>query len=417
MKKLILLLTGIVLVAGGGAYLKMNYTAEPQSNFRTATVKHGEVASIILATGPVEAEENIDVGSQVTGKIDHFGPDPRGKEDSTSPDKEKYKGKFVDYCTPVNEGDLLVQIDDSVYQAQLAQAEANLLRAKADLLQMQAKLAQANNDWERAKSLLPKNAISQSDYDMNKANYEAALANIGVGDAVIKQCEAARDMAKRNLDYTTIKAPVKGVIVNRKVNAGQTVVANMSAQSLFLLAKDLSRLQVWAQVNEADVGKIGSRPDMPVSFTIDAFPKAVFHGRVEQIRLNAQMTQNVVIYTVVVAFDNPDLKILPYMTASVRFEADRRSDVMTVPNTALRWKPRLDQIAPELREELTPMLEGKTGKEDPLSAKPAAEKAKPKAAKDDSLGRVWIQDGDFVKPIEVKKDSATRRTPKSSGIA
>jgi HlyD family secretion protein len=406
MKKIIFLIAVVVLVVAGGAYLKFNYTADPQSNFRTTTVKRGEVASTITATGTVEPEEVIDIGAQVTGKLLSFGPDPRGLPDATSPDKEKFKDKFVDYCTPVKKGDLLVQIDPTVYQAQLDQAEANVARAAADLKQMEAKKYQAARDWERAQSLMTTNAISHSDYDLAKANFEAADANIGVGKAAIKQCEAARDMARRNLDYTTIRAEVDGVIINRKVNAGQTVVANMSAQSLFLLAKDLSRMQVWAQVNEADIGRISSHKDMPVKFTIDAFPNDVFHGRVEQIRLNAQQTQNVVIYTVVVAFDNSDMKVLPYLTANARFEAERHNDVLVVPNMALRWKPRIEQIAPDLREKLAPLLTERSGKDDPISTKPAPDKTKPKAVKEDTVGRLWVLDGAYVKPIEVQKGLA-----------
>jgi HlyD family secretion protein len=406
MKKIILLLVVIVLIVAGGAYLKFNYAADPQSNFRTTTVKRGDVASIITATGTVEPEDVIDIGAQVTGKIQEFGRDPRGKEDSTSPDKEKYKNKFVDYCTPVKKGDLLLKIDPSVYQAQYDQAAANLAKANADLGQMEAKLGQAKNDWDRAQSLGLTNAISRSDFDLAKANFDAATANIKVGKATIKQCEAALAMAQKNLDYTTIRAEVDGVIINRKVNAGQTVVANMSAQSLFLLAKDLSKLQVWAQVNEADIGRISSHRDMPVKFTIDAFPNDVFHGRVEQVRLNASQTQNVVIYTVVVAFDNSDLKVLPYLTANARFEAERHSDVLVVPNMALRWKPRIEQIAPDLREKLAPLLTERSGKDDPISTKPAPDKTKPKAVKEDTLGRLWVQDGAYVKPIEVQKGLA-----------
>jgi HlyD family secretion protein len=415
MKKLFLLVVPIVIVVVCiFIYYKYAYASDLQSNFRTAAVKRGEVSDIITATGTVEPEETIDIGAQVTGRIQEFGPDPRGKDESTSPDKEKYKGKFVDYCTPVNEGDLLVQIDPAVYNAQYDQANANLERAEADLGQMNAKLSQAQNDWARADSLMQKDAISRSDYDLAKANVESAVANLKVGKATINQSKAALEMARKNREYTTIKSPVKGVIINRKVNAGQTVVANMSAQSLFLLAKDLSKLQVWAQVNEADIGKISSRPGMPVRFTIDTFPNDVFHGCVEQVRLNAQQTQNVVIYTVVIAFDNSDMKVLPYLTANARFEADRHSDVLVVPNMALRWKPRIGQIVPELREKLAPLLAERSGKDDPMSTKSAPDKTK-KAAKEDTLGRVWIQDGSYVKPIEVQKGLADDMNTEVSG--
>ncbi|MCC6125958.1 MAG: efflux RND transporter periplasmic adaptor subunit [Pirellulales bacterium] len=414
MKKIIFLLAVVILAVGGGAYFKWNYAADPQSKFLTAAIKSGDVTSSISATGTVQPEEVIDVGSQVTGKIVEFGRDPRGLPNSTSPDKEKYKDKFVDYCTPVEEKDLLVQIDPTVYQAQRDQAAANLLRANADLKQFEAKFAQAKSEWERAQKLagIPATtkAISDSDFDLAKANYEAAKANIDVGKAVIEQGKAALEMADRNLGYTTIVSPVKGVVIDRRVNAGQTVVANMSVQSLFLLAKDLSKMEVWASVNEADIGRIRNNPEMPVRFTVDAYPNEVFLGHVEQIRYNAQMNQTVVTYTVVVGFDNSDLKVLPYMTANLRFEVDRHEDVILVPNAALRWRPREEQIVPELREEMAAALMEKIGKDDPALAdssddKTAAKVRGGKAEKTpkevEGRGRLWIEEGDFLRPLEV----------------
>jgi len=144
-------------------------------------------------------------------------------------------------------------------------------------------------------------------------------------------------VAQSDLGYPQIRSPVEGTIIARRVNIGQTVVASLNAPSIFLIAKDLRRMQVWASVNEADIGRI--RLDMPVSFTVDAFPDDTFRGTVTQIRKNAQMTQNVVTYTVIVTTDNSDLKLLPYLTANVRFEVERRENVLLVPNAALRWKP------------------------------------------------------------------------------
>ena len=150
--------------------------------------------------------------------------------------------------------------------------------------------------------------------------------------------------AKTNLGYTTITSPVRGMILDRRVNIGQTVVASLNAPSLFLIAKDLRRMQVWASVNEADIGRI--RVNMPVRFTVDAYPGQMFRGKVTQIRMNATMTQNVVTYTVVVTTDNSSGKLLPYLTANVQFEMDQRSNVLLAPNAALRWKPQASQIDP-----------------------------------------------------------------------
>jgi HlyD family secretion protein len=419
MKKIIFLLAAVILVVAGGAYLKFNYAADPQSNFRTTTVTQGDIVATISATGTVEPEEVVDVGAQVTGRIVELGPDPRGAEDSTSPEKEKFKGKTVDYCTPVKEKGLLAKLDPSVYFAQLEQARANLARSEADLKQMEAKLAQTEQDWNRAKSLRPSNAISNSDYDLAAANYQMAKANIDVGKAVIKQTKAALDMAEKNYEYTTIYSPVDGVVIQRRVNVGQTVVSNMSASSLFLLAKDLRHMEVWALVNEADIGRIHDHPNLPVRFTVDAYPNEVFRGRVEQVRLNASSTQNVVLYTVVVAFDNPDLKVLPYMTASLLFDVERHDKVLRVANSALRWKPKIEQVVPELREQLADSLTDKekgSDKDSPPEKKTTAEKTVANFAKThDMSARLWVQEGLFVRPIEIQKGLSDGTVTEVSG--
>ena len=219
-------------------------------------------------------------------------------------------------------------------------------------MQLEAKCEQTEQEWKRAESLLATKAIAESDYDTAGPNCKSAKANVAVGKATVRQNKAALRMAKTNLGYTTIKSPVRGVIIDRRVNIGQTVVASLNAPSLFLIAKDLRRMQVWASVNEADIGQI--RVDMPVRFTVDAHPGQTFHGKVTQIRMNATMTQNVVTYTVVVTTDNSSGKLLPYLTANVQFEVDKRSGVLLVPNAALRWKPQASQIAPAANKAAAP---------------------------------------------------------------
>jgi HlyD family secretion protein len=186
--------------------------------------------------------------------------------------------------------------------------------------------------------LRPSKAIADTDYDTAVANAKVAVANVAVAKAAIKANQAALNVAKTNFGYTVIKSPVRGTIIDRRVNVGQTVVASLNAPSLFLIAKDLRRMQVWVLVNEASIGRI--RPEMPVQFTVDAYPKDTFRGRVIQVRMNAQMTSNVVNYMVIVETDNSDGRLLPYMTASVSFEEPKRTGVLVVPNAALRWKPK-----------------------------------------------------------------------------
>ena len=229
------------------------------------------------------------------------------------------------------------------------------ISADANVLQMKANLLLAQQNWDRAQKLGPSDALAQSAYDQYQATYEVAKANLAAAEAAVEQAKASvaqamatLNTAQINLGYCTIKAPVKGVIIDRQVNIGQTVVSSLSATSLFLLAKDLKRITAWVSVNEADVGSIYQ--GQPVTFTVDAFPNREFKGEVGKIRLNATMTQNVVTYTVEVNTNNDDGKLLPYLTANAKFIIGRRENVLLVPNAALRWSPRPDQIAPDARK-------------------------------------------------------------------
>ena len=246
--------------------------------FRTSQVKRGDLLATIGATGTIEPTVVVVVGAEVNGLIKSFGKDKNGKT--------------VDYASVVEEGTVLAKIDDSLYiaardaaEALLEQATANKASAEANVLQMKAKLLQAEQDWERAKNLGPSDALSKSAYDQYYTNYEVAKANLAASKAAVEQAKAsmaqsraALNTAQINLGYCTIKAPVKGVIIDRQVNIGQTVVASLSAPSLFLLAKDLRRITVWISVNEADVGSI--YPGQPVTFTVDAFPNQIGRAHV-----------------------------------------------------------------------------------------------------------------------------------------
>jgi len=348
--------------------------------FRTASVGRGDVVATISATGTIEPEEVVDVGAQVAGQISSFGVDRSGKP--------------IDYGSTVEEGTVLAKIDDSVYAADLALAQAQVeqdrageLSAVANLAQLKAKASQAEADWKRAQELGPSEALARTLYDSYKANYDIAVANLAVGEAAVAGAKATTvqgnanlDKAQRDLDFCTIKSPVGGVIIDRRVNAGQTVVASLSAPSLFLIAKDLTKMQIWVGVNEADIGRIV--PGAPVIFTCDAFPGREFTGTVGKVRLNATMTQNVVMYTVEVNTENPQKLLLPYLTASVRFVVRKDSHALTVPNAALRWLPSsLAEIAPDSR----------------------AWKLRDAAAggRSDPRGTIWLKAGDFARPVDV----------------
>ncbi len=343
----ILIVFGLAVISGLGFWWFWS-KGNKGPGFRTAAVKRGDIVATISATGTVEPEEVVDVGAQISGKIEAFGKDKNGK--------------VINYASMVKAGMVLVRIEDSLYaaavktaQAQLQQADANVINAKANVLQMKAKLLEAQADWNRAQKLGPSDALSQTLYDQYQAGYEVAKANLASAVAAVEQAEAAVEQAKAGLNtaqinfgYCTIKTPVDGVIIDRRVDIGQTVVASLSTPSLFLIAKDLKHIQVWVAVNEADIGSISK--GQWVTFTVDALPNQVFQGQVGRIRLNATMSQNVVTYTVEVNTNNDDSKLLPYLTANAKFIVGRRQGVLLVPNAALRWSPRPNQIAPNLRQ-------------------------------------------------------------------
>ncbi len=328
----------IAALGGGGWYWwqeRQNRAGE-QVQYKTVNLRRSDLIDAISATGTIEPEELVDVGAQVGGMVATFGID----ED----------GKTIDYGSRVKAGMVLARIDDSLYtaelrqcEAQLAQAKANLLSAEASLKQLYAKQELAKSNFARAEQLRPSGAVSQSEYDTSKAELDVAVADIAVGAATIEQAkaeiasaEAARDRAQRNLGYCTISSPVDGVIIDRQVNVGQTVISSMSAPSLFLIAKDLKRMQIWVAVNEADIGRI--QPGQRTIFTVDTFPGETFQGIVSKVRLNATMSQNVVTYVVEVTTDNSSGKLLPYLTASVKFVINERKQVLAVPNAALRLR-------------------------------------------------------------------------------
>ena len=321
------LIVGLLVVGllGGGYFFYTRMSAPPAVALKTSPVTKGDLVTSISATGTIEPEEVVDVGAQVTGPIAKLGDDPK------SPDK------MVGWDSQVEKDQVLAQIDDTLYRAKVDQDKGKLDQDRAQLAQNQAKLDQAQKDWVRAQKLILTHSIADLDYDTAKLTFETAKASIPLSNGMIEQDQALLTSDQRNLDYCTIRSPVKGSIIDRRVNVGQTVVSSLSTSSMFLIAKDLRRLQIWASVNEADVGQI--RVGQPVGFTVDAFSGEQFHGEVSQIRLNATMTQNVVTYTVVVTTDNSNGKLLPYLTTNLKFELERHNNVLQVPSMALKWHP------------------------------------------------------------------------------
>ncbi|MFV1966948.1 MAG: efflux RND transporter periplasmic adaptor subunit [Pirellulaceae bacterium] len=371
MKTILGILLAATVTCGLGSWYWWSRREETPS-FRTLPVDRGNLLIAISATGTVEPEEVVDVGAQIVGRIESFGPD------------KENEGTTIDYGSRVKQGDVLAQLDDSSQATERDKSNASLKLARAELQRYQAKLRQAERDFKRAEVLRDTNA--ESEYDMARAEYEMAEAEVAVAEAKLEQANIAMQQAEINLGYTIIRAPIDGVVIDRRVNAGQTVVAGLNAPSLFLLARDLDRMRVWTAVNEADMGDIhvGQR----ATFQVDAFRDDTFEGRVSQVRLNAAMSNNVVTYGVMVDIDNTEGKLLPYMTANLEFEVAGRSDVKMVPNQALRWKPALGQVSPSVRKHI-------------VEAHGSADPGLEDQVRFDSPA-VWVvaEDG-FVRPIEV----------------
>ena len=350
MKKLVkIVIILIVLAAAAGAvywfFLRKSPETAPKMEFKVDTVNRGNVRRTISATGTVEPEELVNVGAQVNGKIMSFGKDA--------------DGKTVDYGSKVKTGMILAQIDDVTYKADLQEKEAQLEQANAAIMSAEAAINEAESNeklaasnWERAQKLFKQGSMTLSDYESYQTTFYTSRAVGAKAKAQLAQAKAQKSIAeaalvkaRRNLEYCTIISPVDGVVIDRRVSVGQTVVSNQTASSIFLVARDFKKMQVWVSVNEADVGAI--KPGMKVLFSCDAFPDAEFEGVVHRLRLNATLSSNVVTYVVEVNADNKEGKLIPYLTANVKFVRAEALNVLTVPVNALRFTPPVSmQSAP-----------------------------------------------------------------------
>ncbi len=330
-----LVIAGAIIAVGLFAAFALN--RKDKTQYFTAPVSRGDIRSVVEATGTINAVTSVQVGSQVSGTIEKLA---------------------ADFNSQVKKGQIIAQLDQSLIQGALLQARAdlenanaNLVAARANLEKSKATLVQTKADFERTRSLAQEGVMSQQQLDLAQANYDAAVATVNAsqaslvqGQAQVSQRQAAVSVAQTNLDHTIIRAPVDGTVIARNVDVGQTVAASLQAPTLFTIAQDLTQMLVYTKTDEADVGMI--QPGQRVTFKVDAFPKDQFFGRVQQVRMNATMVQNVVTYDTIIAFDNPDLKLFPGMTAYVTVPVSVARDVLRVPNGALRYKPDMtaDQV-------------------------------------------------------------------------
>ncbi len=465
-------LAGAALVAAVGAYVWL--TAEssgPAPQYRTAKVERGTVTAVVVASGTLNAVTTVQVGSQISGQV---------------------KEIYADFNSPVKENQIIARIDPATYELRVNQARADvdaaqsavavarsgLVAQQAELGRTRVTLADALRDYERKKSLVEKSFISGAELDKartlvdaTREQLKAVQAQIHVSEAqvrsalaAVKQRESLLRQAQVDLERTIIRAPVDGTVILRNVDAGQTVAASLQAPVLFTIARDLRDMQVEAAIDEADVGRLS--PGQSATFSVDAFPRRNFSGEIVQIRKSPVTVQNVVSYTVVISARNPDLALLPGMTANVRIVVDQREQVLKVPNAALRFRPtgasepppgaapaapaaprgaqaleqyrqrlvaelkpdaaqleRIDAVLAELRQKLAPLREipneaerrrqgerirGEVRMQIAALLRPDQKDAYERLLRSlgtrtaPATGRVWVQDGGALKPVDVR---------------
>ncbi|MGB9122943.1 MAG: efflux RND transporter periplasmic adaptor subunit [Candidatus Angelobacter sp.] len=327
-----------VLLAAIGLLTAFKYESKNTPQYFTEKVQKGDIQNVVQATGTINAVTTVQVGSQVSGTIQTLA---------------------ADFNSHVKKNQVIAQIDPSLFQgallqakADLADAQANLIAAKANLDKAQATAAQAKLDFNRYTTLAQEGVVPTQQVDTARATSQSADAAVGAAKAQVTQAgaqvqqkSAAVTVAQTNLDHSTIRSPIDGTVIARSVDVGQTVAASLQAPTLFTIAQDLTKMQVYVSTDESDVGTIHTGQE--VSFKVDAFPKDFFKGKVSAVRLNATTVQNVVTYTTIVDFDNPEMKLFPGMTAYVTVPVATATDVVKVPNGALRFTPELtaDQIS------------------------------------------------------------------------
>src|SRR5579862_9879278 len=325
-----LLALGLLLIIA--VVVGFTYNRAPQSQYFSAKAQRGTINDVVQATGTINAVITVQVGSQVSGTISRL---------------------FADFNSHVHQNQVVAQIEPSLFEGALLQAKADLQNARANVAAAQAELqkaqataVQTRADYQRAVGLAREGVMSLQQLDLARANADTAAAAVIAAEATVKQAAAqvnlkaaAMGVAQTNLNHTTIHAPINGIVVARNVDVGQTVAASLQAPTLFNIAQDLTKMQVDTQTDESDVGNI--KVGQEATFTVDAYPNQTFRGHVVQIRLNPTIVQNVVTYDTVIAFDNPQMKLFPGMTAYVNIPVATAQNVLEVPNTALRFKPDL----------------------------------------------------------------------------
>lgn len=337
----------------------------------TARVTRGSIVDTVDATGTIQPVTTVQVGTQVSGTI---------------------KSLAADFNTVVHRGQVIAVLEPSLFQTQVEQAKATVSKLQADAERAAVEVRDTQAKLKRARELSEKQLISASDLDTAVTAANQAEAQVKSAEAQIIQAKAQLRQADVNLGHTIITAPIDGIVVARSVDVGQTVAASMQAPTLFVIAGDLSRMQVLASVDESDIGRV--RQGQPVSFTVDAYPGETFSGTVSQVRLQPTVEQNVVSYTTVIDVPNKDLKLKPGMTANVSVEIARADDVLRVPTAALRFRPKSDDASGGGRRQAQGQGQGQ--------GQGAAQGQERGGPRNPNMHRVWVWAGGAMQPHRIE---------------
>lgn len=347
-QRIITILILLLIAAGGYFYFKKEKKQTLQ--WRTAKIERGDLAIQVTATGTLNPVTTVQVGTQVSGSISKI---------------------FVDFNSVVKQGEVIAELDKTFLAASVEDADATVNRTEAQC-------NQAKREYDRNKKLFDEKVVSQADYDVALTNYETAKSNL-------QSAKAQLNRANINLKYATITAPIGGIVTSRNVDVGQTVAASFSTPTLFVIANDLTKMQVQASINEADIGQI--KVGQKISFSVDAYQNQTFSGEIKQIRLQPTVVQNVVNYNVIIDVPNPDMKLLPGMTANIVVNINEQKDILKVPLSAIKFNPPQEYFQEKI-----------VAKKDTQHQKSqGAESVKQKILLPGNIVKIWLKEGNEIK--------------------
>jgi HlyD family secretion protein len=374
----------LAALIAGGAVWHITTRPPPPARYVTADISTGEVIEVVQSTGQVKPLTEVQVGAQVSGRITKV---------------------YVDFNSLVKAGDVLAEIDPTLFGAQIDSNQAQLEAANASVVRAQASLATAKQRLDRATKLVTEGVGSQADLDTAQGAYDVALAELAAAKAQVSQLNAVLRSSKTNLQYTRIFSPIDGVVINRAIDPGQTVAASFQAPTLFVIAQDLRKMRVLADIDEADVGRL--REGMEADVSVDAFPGETFKGTVSQVRYSPMNQSGVVTYAAVIEVENPDVKLRPGMTATVSIRSAEARGVRRLPNAALRFKPApaQDKDGKEIKAPPLEPLPPKKGRVYVLTdATPGAEKVEPRVVDIGITDGIFTALGTDLGPVKVVTD-------------